>query len=346
MGSKINLMNDYNMPAHPDVIAAIAQVATQKYVGYGLDELSEAARTTIQTLVANPQADVHFLAGGTQANLTAIAAFLRPHESIIAPASAHINGHETGAVEATGHKILSFPSTDGKARPADIEPILAELTSEHMTKPRLLSISQATEFGTVYLLDELEALGEFCRVHDLLLYIDGARLGCALTAEGSDVTLPDLARIADAFYIGGTKNGALFGEALVITNPVLQTDFRYAMKQRGAMIAKGFLLGIQFEALLGGASEPLYFQLARQANKKAERLRVGLRELGYRVEVDAPTNQVFPIVTPQIAEALESEVLFERWGVSSADELSIRFVTTWLTTDDEVDAVLSLLAQV
>jgi threonine aldolase len=368
MTAKINLLNDYNTVAHPRVLAALEQaaVAQERFLGYGLDEHSEAARSLIRDLVGDRTADVHFLMGGTQTNLTALGAFLRPHEAVIAAVTAHINGHETGAVEATGHKILTCESADGKVCARDIEPILAVHDNEHLTRPRLLFISQATETGTVYSLSELEELGCFCRGHDLLLYVDGARLGPALAAEGADVGLTDLARVADAFYIGGTKNGALFGEALVITNPTLQQDFRYAMKQRGAMAAKGFVLGIQFEALLGGGEgsgtsgasgtgieacgggsedeDCLYLELARQANRQASRLREGLHAAGYRLEVEAFTNQVFPIVTEQAAANLERDVYFERWNRLGDDELSIRFVTTWLTTDEEVQVVLSAVS--
>ncbi|MDR2197655.1 MAG: aminotransferase class I/II-fold pyridoxal phosphate-dependent enzyme [Coriobacteriales bacterium] len=397
----INLLNDYNVSAPPQLLGALQASAGEKFVGYGLDEHCEAARALIRRLSACEQAEVHFLAGGTQTNLVALAAFLRPHEAVIAADSAHINGHEAGAIEATGHKILTFQSTDGKVRPSDVEPILAAHDTEHLVRPRLLFLSQSTELGTVYRRAELEELAALCRARGLLLYVDGARLGYAFASANNDVDMRDLARLADAFYLGGTKNGALFGEALIIANPALHDGFRSTMKQRGAMIAKGFLLGIQFETLLGhakpsrgalqgapqgaaveqpgqpgqpgeagepgqpgqpGEAEPpgqpeppgeageahsildtLYVALARQANEQAAHLCEGLVQLGYRLEREAPTNQIFPLVSVETAEALGAHVLFERWRPLPDGQLVIRFVTTWQTSDEEVKKTLALL---
>jgi threonine aldolase len=336
----IHLMNDYNMAAHPLILEAIAATADNRYVGYGLDEETAQARETIRQLIGRPEAAVHLMPGGTPTNLTAIGAFLKPYEAAIAPVSAHINMHETGAIEATGHKILVFERGDGKARPEDISQIIAMHTDEHMVKPRLLFLSQTTECGTVYSKAELRQLRAVCDSHGLYLYIDGARLSYALTAEGNDLHLQDIAEIADAFYIGGTKNGLLFGEALVICNPALSADFRYHIKQRGGLLAKGFLLGIQFNTIL---KDELYLRLAKAANQRAAQLREGLARLGYAFEVDSPTNQIFPIVSATHADRLAESIFFERWHVLPDKRLSIRFVTTWATTEQEICAVLDIM---
>jgi threonine aldolase len=336
----INLMNDYNTPAHPAILAAIEAAAGNKYVGYGTDDACTRAGAAVRKLLGNEAVDVHFMVGGTQTNLTAISAFLRPHEAVIAPATAHINVHETGAIEAVGHKILSFGSPDGKARPENIEEILEFHVDEHMVKPRLLFISLSTEYGSVYTRAELAALKACCVENDLLFYIDGARLGYALASEVCDLEPTDIARFADAFYLGGTKNGLLFGEALVICNPLLREDFRFIIKQRGGLIAKGFLLGIQFDALL---ADGLYFKLAAEANRMAALLRDGLTELGCDFEVEPQTNQLFPIVDAKTAEALSENVLFEVWHSLPGGMTSIRFITTWATTEQEIRDVLKLL---
>ncbi|MDR1797750.1 MAG: aminotransferase class I/II-fold pyridoxal phosphate-dependent enzyme [Clostridiales Family XIII bacterium] len=340
MTKRVNLLNDYNSPAHPCVLEAIARASGDKFVGYGEDGESDAARAALRSLLRSPDADIHFLVGGTQANLTAIGAFLRPHEAVIAPASAHINTHETGAVEATGHKILTVDRPDGKIGPADVQGIMGLHGDEHMVKPRLLFISQSTEFGTVYTKAELAALRDVCDNNHLYLYIDGARLGYALTAEKCDFELPELCRIADAFYIGGTKNGLLFGEALVLCNPSLRDDFRYHMKQRGGLLAKGYLLGIQFQALF---NDDLYFKMARHANEMAQRLHQLLAASGYAFEIDTESNQLFPIVRKQDIPLLEEQILFNRWNALDGDRASIRLITTWNTTEQEIQEAARIL---
>ena len=271
--------NDYSFGAHPKVLSALAETSLEGNVGYGDDAYCDRAKALIRDLCQCPQAEVQFLIGGTQTNFTAIAAFLRPWEGVVAADSSHINGHEVGAVEATGHKILQVcAGADGKIRPEQIEPILERHRDEHLVKPRLVEIADATESGMVYTKAELTALSQFCREHDLLLFLDGARLGSALASPASDLTLPDLAELTDAFYIGGTKNGALMGEALVIANPALQPDFFRIKKRLGAVLAKGWLLGVQFEALL---QDGLYFEMARHANAMAARLQTGLKALGW-----------------------------------------------------------------
>ncbi|WP_386340688.1 beta-eliminating lyase-related protein [Xanthomonas citri pv. citri] len=241
--TRISFRNDYSEGAHPRLLQALAQASAEQHAGYGTDRHTARAVALIRTAVAQPQADVHLLVGGTQTNLIAISAFLRPHQAVIAVDAAHIATHETGAIEATGHKVLTVPALHDKLTPALIQPVLAVHSNEHMVQPRLVYISNSTESGTIYTRAELDALSRFCRANDLLLYLDGARLGAALTADGNDLDLPAIATLTDAFYIGGTKNGALLGEALVIVNPALQADLRYLIKQRGALLAKGMVLG-------------------------------------------------------------------------------------------------------
>ena len=303
--------NDYSFGAHPKVLSALAETSLEGNVGYGDDAYCDRAKALIRDLCQCPQAEVQFLIGGTQTNFTAIAAFLRPWEGVVAADSSHINGHEVGAVEATGHKILQVcAGADGKIRPEQIEPILERHRDEHLVKPRLVEIADATESGMVYTKAELTALSEFCREHDLLLFLDGARLGCALASGANDLTLADLARLTDAFYIGGTKNGALMGEALVISNPALQGDFFRIKKQLGAVLAKGWLLGVQFEALL---KDGLYFEMARHANAMAARLQSGLKAKGWKLWVDSPTNQVFPIVPDSLKPQIDAVCHYEDW---------------------------------
>lgn len=331
---RISFRNDYSEGAHPRLLQALAQASAEQNAGYGTDRHTARALALIRSAVAQAQADVHLLVGGTQTNLTAIAAFLRPHQAVIAVEAGHIATHETGAIEATGHKVLTVPALQDKLTPALIQPLLDVHGNEHMVQPRLVYISNSTESGTIYSRAELEALSRFCRAHDLLLYLDGARLGAALTAEGNDLDLPTIAALTDAFYIGGTKNGALLGEALVIVTPALQADFRYMIKQRGALLAKGMLLGSQFATLF---EDGLFFELAAHANAMAQRLRAGLLAAGAQFTSDSPTNQQFIAVSAQQAAQLAQGYDFERWEVRADGSLVIRFVTSWATTAASVD---------
>ena len=336
----INMMNDYNHTAHPRVLEALLNVAGRRFVGYGLDDETAAAAEMVRSLTGLPDAAVHFMPGGTITNLTAVSAFLRPHEAVVAPASGHLYVHETGAIEATGHKVLTIPPKDGKVNGTDVRAIVRAHTDEHMVRPKLLYLSQASELGTVYTRAELEDLRRACDDSGLYLYIDGARLGCALMSGANDMALTELARLADAFYIGGTKNGLLFGEALVINNPSLSSEFRHIVKQKGGLLSKGFLLGIQFQAIL---EDGLYFELARAANDAAVRLSEGLCEKGVPLLTDTVTNQVFPVVCGEALRRLEKRVLFEAWASEREDGTPIRFVASWLTTEDEIRAVLELV---
>jgi threonine aldolase len=307
-----------------------------------VDPHCDKARETIRRLCGVPEADVHFLVGGTQTNLVVIDALLRPYEAVIAAQTAHVNVHETGAIEATGHKVCTAFSLDGKLTPELVENVVNGHSTEHMVLPRLVYISDTTELGTVYTKAELAALRRCCDEHGLYLYLDGARLGSALTSPGNDVTLPDLVSLTDAFTIGGTKNGALFGEAVVLKAP--DEHFRYYMKRRGAVLAKGRLLGVQFQALL---EDGLYFDLARHANDMAFRLRDGVAALGYPFPVESPSNQQFPVLPNDVVDRLRAMGYeFETDRVVDEAHTSVRFVTSWATTESAVDAFLKDLAAV
>jgi len=338
MNVKINFINDYNAAGHPGIIGAVQAACRNKYVGYGLDEETEKAKHLIRKLIGNDNAQVHFLTGGTQTNMIALSAFLRPYEAVIAPKPAHILVHETGAIEAAGHKILIAGEEGGKIKPEDIRAIALQHENEHMVRPKLVFISQATEYGTVYSLDELTALRGVCDELGLLLYMDGARLAPALVSVGGNASICDIARLTDAFYMGGTKNGLLFGEALVINNTDIGEDFRYYMKQRGGLLAKGFLLGIQFGYALESG---LYFDIPKQANATAALLTGGLRRLGCAFAVETCTNQVFPIIKNEFIPALERDFLFEIWERINETLSCIRLVTTWDTTGEQVNAFVS-----
>ena len=331
-------INDYSEGCHERILEALTRTNREQTTGYGTDPYCEEARAILRREMNCPGADIRFLSGGTQTNLIAMTAALRPHEAVIGAASCHIFTHETGAIEATGHKVLVIPDDEGKVRPAGILAMLEEHDmAPHMVKPRVVFISQSTEVGTIYTREELQALHEVCRAHDLLLYADGARLGVGLTAKGCDVTLADMAKYCDFFCIGGTKNGALFGEALVLVNPVLQPDFLYIVKQRGGLFAKGRLLGIQFAELF---RDGLYYELARHANEEAMRIKAALTALGARFQVDSPTNQQFPILPDALIEKLAPEFSCSHTQSLPGGMSAVRFCTSWATTDADIDALL------
>ena len=336
----IHFRNDYSAGAHPSVLAALTETNLELTAGYGCDPYCEAAANTIRELCAAPHAEVHFLVGGTQVNKTVIAAALRPYEAVIAAHTGHICVHETGAIENSGHKVIHCPSTDGKLTPEMIQTVIDSHSSEHMVVPRLVYISNTTEVGTVYTREELSALHIICDKYDLLMYCDGARLGSALTIKDADTTFADYADYCDAFTIGGTKNGLLFGEALIITNRILSTDFRHCMKQQGAILAKGRLLGVQFDAIL---KNNLYLELAAHANRLSERLSDGLTAMNIPLLVQSPSNQVFPILPNSVVTQLEKEFTFEIQERVDSDHTCIRFVTAWSSTDDDVTSLLGAI---
>ncbi len=336
--------NDYSVGCHPVVLEALSNANTEHVVGYGADKYCKDCADLIRELCKAPKADVQFMVGGTQTNLTAIAAFLRPWESVITPVSGHVNGHEAGAVEATGHKLLTVAtSSSGKLSAALLKPILEECKDEHLTKPRLVYISDATETGSVYTKAELTELSLFCHRNGLFLFLDGARLGCALAAQANDLTLSDIAALTDSFYIGGTKNGAMFGEALVITEPKLQADFFRLKKQRGAVLAKGWLLGLQFQALF---KDDLYFKIAKHAVEVAQYLQGGLKNLGIPMMTDSPTNQLFPIVPNTLLPQLDKLCTYEIWGKADEEHTVVRFVTSFATPLSAVEGFLKALKDI
>jgi len=325
--------NDYAEGAHPNILKALVDHNGTQEEGYGLDRYSLGTIAKIQELVGDRNADVHLLSGGTQTNLIAISSFLRPHEACITASSGHIATHEAGAIEATGHKLLTVISKDGKITPKLIEPVLVEHHFEHMVKPRLVYISNPTEVGTVYSFEELQALYAFCQSNDLLLYGDGARLGCALVSESACLSFESMYRLTDAFFIGGTKIGALFGEALVIKDSGLRRDFRYLVKQRGGLLAKGRALGVQFEELF---KNDLYLDLARHANQMAQLVATALEESGCSFWIESPTNQIFPILPNNVIEELSKLFHFYVWAKIDGDHSAIRLVTSWATPEEAV----------
>ena len=338
----IRFESDYLEGALPEVMRALNETNYVQTPGYGEDEYCAAAAAKIREKCAAPGSAVHFLIGGTQVNFTFIAAALRPHQAAIAAASGHIAVHESGSVEATGHKVVALPcGVDGKISAAQVRECVeahwADSTHEHQPQPKLVYISQPTENGTIYSLAELEALSAVCREKGLIFFIDGARLGTALVCPGADASLADLARLADAFYIGGTKLGALFGEALVITNPALNRDFRYIEKQRGGMLAKGRLLGVQFGALM---TDGLYERTARREVELAWRLRRAFEEKGWPLYCDSPTNQQFPIVPDAALEKLAEKYTFSDWARIDETHRAVRFCTSWATKEEDVSALI------
>jgi threonine aldolase len=333
---------DYSEGAHPRILDALIRTNLEQTDGYGLDEHCVNAASFIKKKIGRDDVDVHFLVGGTQTNYTAISAFLRAHEAVVSAKTGHINVHETGAVEATGHKVVIEATEDGKLTPEAIQNSLDYHEDEHMVKPKLVYISNSTEIGTIYRKNELAELSAFCREKNLILFMDGARLGSALAAEGNDLTLADLAEFTDAFYIGGTKNGALMGEALVICKEELKEDFRYHIKQKGGMLAKGRLLGIQFEELF---RDNLYFELAAHANRMAATLTNSFTELGYGFLTDSPTNQIFPILPNALIRKLEEDYSFYIWRKIDDDLTAIRLVTSWATEEADIGRFVEMLNQ-
>lgn len=341
----IQFQCDYAEGAHEKVLQKLAETNLEQTVGYGMDPYCEAAREKIRELCQTPEADVHFLVGGTQTNTTVIAAALRPYEGVIAADSGHINVHETGAIEACGHKVLALPSEDGKITAEQVETYyklhINDDSSEHMVKPGMVYISQPTELGTLYTKAELEALYTVCRKNELFLFVDGARLGYGLMAADCDMKLPELAANCDVFYIGGTKVGALFGEAVVINHPALKKDFRYMIKQKGGMLAKGRLLGIQFLALL---EDNLYFEISAHADRLAEKLREAIRAVGFPFLVESHTNQVFAILPDEALEKLGREYCFSYQQRMDDTHSAVRFCTSWATTEEQVARLCESIA--
>lgn len=333
---------DYSEGAHPRILEKLAQTNLEQAPGYGQDTYCRQAADLIKSLCQTPQAEVHFLAGGTQTNLTVIAACLRPYQTVISADSGHINVHETGAIEATGHRILTVPEQNGKLTAEQIARCCKEHwlddNPEFAPQPKLVYISFPTEYGTLYSKEELSAIRRVCDENNLFLFADGARLGYGLEAPGNDVTLADLAACCDVFYIGGTKIGALLGEAVVIVNPKLQKDFRYFMKQKGAMLAKGRILGIQFLALF---EDGLYFKLSKHADEMAQIIRKACAECGFEFLYDSPTNQQFPIMPNDLIKQLEELYAFSHTKRLDHRRSAIRICTSWATRREDVEQLVA-----
>lgn len=335
---------DYTEGTAPEILRRLVETNLEQTAGYSEDGYCDSAREMIRAACGDADAAVHFLVGGTQTNTILLSAALRPHQGAVCPTGGHISIHEAGAIESTGHKVLESPSPDGKLTAEALDALCRahwdDSTFEHMVQPGLAYISQPTENGLLYSKDELTALRRVCDRWDLFLYADGARLGYALAAEENDVTLPDLYRLTDAFYIGGTKVGALFGEALVIRNDQLRRDFRYLIKQRGGLFAKGRLLGLQFETLF---TDGLYERLGRHAVAQALRIRDAFRAHGCALLYDSPTNQQFPILTDAQAAQLGEGFAFSSWGRVDAERRVLRFCTSWATRAEDVDALIAAI---
>ena len=338
----ISLQNDYSEGAHPSILTLLTQTNLEQSAGYGEDAYCLQAASYIKQYLQAPQAAIHFVSGGTQSNTVIIKSMLRPHEAVIAAQSGHIAVHETGAIEATGHKVITMPvANNGKLTPDAVRAAVSSHTDEHMVKPRMVYISQTTEIGSVYSVAELRALRACCDELGLYLHIDGARLGAALAAN-SELSLAIIAEVADVFYIGGTKNGALLGEAIVIVNPDLQADFRYGMKQHGALLAKGRILGVQFVGLF---AENVFFECAAHAHEQAMVLAQGLRDLGCGFLTEPQSNQIFPILPNTVITALLEQFAFYHWQDINDTDSAVRLVTSWATEPDNVKAFLRVAAE-
>lgn len=336
MMARYSFKNDYSEGCHPNILEALARSNFQQEAGYGLDSHSTKAKEMIRSLIKNQEAKIHFIAGGTLSNLLVISSLLRSYQSVISCECGHILQNETAAIEATGHKIHSIKSDNGKLTVQAIDSLINEIGNNfpHSEKPGLIYISNPTEVGTIYYKDELKELSDYCRENDLYLYMDGARLGHALTAEGNDINIEDIARLTDVFYIGGTKNGALLGEAIVINTNKVNEEFEYSIKQRGALMAKGRILGIQFEELL---KDNLYFKLAKHANNLSMQLKNALLKKGYPLLSDTVTNQIFPIMDNQKIEELLKKFDFYIWQKIDKKRSAIRLITSWATEEDKVN---------
>ena len=332
---------DYTEGCHQKILDRLVETNMMQTVGYSEDEICDSARRKIRAACGREDIDVHFLVGGTQANATVIASILRPHQGVVSACTGHINVHETGAIEATGHKVLPLPSEDGKITAAQVREVYDahwnDETHEHIVQPGMVYISHPTENGTLYSKDELKALYETCAELELPLFLDGARMGYGIMSASATLTLEDIANYTDVFYIGGTKVGALFGEAVVITKPALKKDFRYLIKQHGGMLAKGRLLGIQFDVLF---TDGLYFEIAKYADDLALQLKEAFVKKGYALRYDSYTNQQFPILPNEHVEKLKEKYVFSFWEKVDDAHSAVRFYTSWATTAENVEELI------
>lgn len=341
--NKYSFLDDYSEGCHPLIMQALSRTNLVQQTSYGNDEYSHQAKALIQQRLHSPEADIYFVSTGTQANLIVISSMLRSHEAVISAATGHILVRETGAIEATGHQIISVKTDNGKLTLESIQAVLDEYTMvpPHMVKPKLVYISNATETGTIYSKAELTALYHFCQAKNLYLFLDGARLGSALCSDNNDIIFEDLPKLTDVFYIGGTKNGALIGEAIVINNPHLKEDFAFHIKQRGALLSKGRLLGIQFLELF---KDNLYFELPSHANSMAKKLAIAFADKGYHLPTETETNQVFITLPNSLIETLQQKFAFYIWQKVENEHSVVRFVTLWATDEKKVDELIEYIA--
>lgn len=341
--NKLNFASDYTEGAHPKIIEALVSTNLYKTSGYGTDEYSEAAREKIRLACGCPDAEIHFLSGGTQANMTVIDALLHSYEGVIAAETGHISTHEAGAIEFCGHKVLTIPHTLGKISSEQVEKFMESFLSdgnrEHTVIPGAVYISQPTEYGTLYSLSELEKLSEVCKKYSLRLYCDGARLAYALGSKENDVTLPDLSRLCDVFYIGGTKCGTLFGEAVVITEKGLIPHFFTTVKQHGALIAKGRIAGLQFDTLF---TDDLYQKIGAPAVEAAMKIKEALIKKGYTLFFDAPTNQIFILLEDKKYESLSKKIVMSFWEKPDETHTAVRIATSWAVTEQDVKDIIDV----
>ena len=341
----IYFLSDYSQGAHPAVMEALVRTNPEHSDGYGVDKHCEHAARLIKDMIGIDDCQVHMMVGGTPCNITVIAAALRPYESVISLRTGHIYSHETGAVEATGHRVIAMDGVNGKITPELIDRAWEEYQDEHTALPKMVYISQPTECGSIYSKAELTAIRNKCLDKDMYLYVDGARLGAALTSEKNDLSIRELARLCDVFYIGGTKNGALFGEALVICKPEINDHFRFMIKHQGGLLARGRLIGVQFEALLEGGENSVYFEAAAHANKMAKLICDELTALGIEFYSDSPTNQVFPILPVSVVRELKKDFAFHEWAPEKNGMIPIRLVTAWGTEEKDIEYLVQTIKQ-
>lgn len=333
--------DDYSEGAHPNVLNRLLETNKVQQVGYGEDQYSVEAKEQLKLKIDNPNAAIYFVSGGTQANALVIASLLQIHEGVISARTGHIYANEAGAIEATGHRVIPVETEDGKLTPSHIEMVLKEYTKRpHVLAPKLVYISNSTEVGTIYSQPELEELSKYCKKKNLYLFLDGARLGNALAAKNSELSLSDVSRLTDVFYIGGTKNGALLGEAIVINNPILAPNFDYAVKQKGALLAKGRLLGIQFLELF---KDDLYLDLASHSNEMAMKVAEALKKNGYQFANLPITNQIFPVLPRTMVDELSKNYLFHQWRNPDDETVTIRLVMSWATENKVVEELINTI---
>lgn len=336
--TKYSFKNDYSEGTHENILKALNNNNFAQEESYEEDFFCMEARKIIHQKIENKNSDIHFVSGGTQANLVVLSSILKPYESVIAPSSGHISVHEAGAIEANGHKINTLESKDGKLNVEGIKSVIDLHTDEHMVKPKVVFISNTTEIGSIYSKKELTEISTFCKKNNLYLYLDGARLGSALSSEKNDLTLADIAKLVDVFYIGGTKNGALLGEAIVINNDALKNNFRYILKQKGALLAKGRIFGIQFLELF---KNDLFFELAKHANIMAAKLAFAFKKQNYNFLTEPVSNQIFPILPNELIEKLHQKYEFYIWSKIDSNNSAIRLVTSWATKEEFVEMFIS-----